>query len=290
VQNGGVDRLHTPFSDLVGCAWPVQLAGMGGAVGGPALALAVQTAGGLGMISFGEELPDRRCGVNVLWPFRPPPEALEEMAGRTHIVEFFYGPPDDVTVELVHGAGALAGWQVGSVDEALQAARAGCDYLVAQGTEAGGHVRGTQPLDAVLAEVVERVDLPVVAAGGIATAERVAELFTRGAHGVRVGTRFLACTESNAHEDYVADLLAAGADDTVLTEWFDEGWPDAPHRVLRPALEAAMAANRHSPSPPSRSETKGVAAMAQYAGTGVGSVTCVESAAAVVADLVRLVR
>ena len=286
-HDGAVPRLSTRFTELVGCRCPVQLAGMGGAVGGPALAAAVQDSGGLGMVSWGEEIPDG-CGINVLAPFMPRPGQITDLARRARLVEFFYGEPDSDLVALVHAAGALAGWQVGSAGEAAGAAAAGCDFVVAQGVEAGGHVRGSIPLDAVLREVLHRVEVPVVAAGGITTAERVAQLLAMGADGVRVGTRFLTCPESNAHEDYVANLLAARSEDTELTEWFSDGWPGAPHRVLRGALEHARASGCRDPGPPTRADAAPVADRAQYAGTGVGDVISAQPAAAVVADLVRL--
>jgi len=275
------------FTELIGCRWPVQLAAMGGEVGGPELAAAVQRAGGLGMVSWGEEVPDG-CGVNFLCPFLPPPDVVAQTAERAAVVEFFYGDPIPETVAIVHGSGALAGWQGGSVPEARAAASAGCDYLVARGVEAGGHVRGTTALDALLPAVVEEVSVPVLAAGGIATAERVADLVENGAAGVRVGTRFLTCSESRAHEDYVRNLLAASAEDTVLTQWFDDAWPDAPHRVLRSALDQAKQSCCRDPRPPTRGTQGRIDDRAQYAGTGVGHVTAVEPAAGVVRDLVRL--
>jgi Nitronate monooxygenase len=149
-----------------------------------------------------------------------------------------------------HAGGALAGWQVGSVAEAVAAAAAGCDYLVAQGIEAGGHVRGTQALDEILAQVVDAVRIPVLAAGGVATAERVVGLLRSGADGVRIGTRFLACPESGAHQEYVDSLLAATAGDTVLSEWFSEDWENAPHRVLRACEAAARQSGWRSTAPP----------------------------------------
>ena len=184
---------------------------------------------------------------------------------------------------------ALAGWQIGSAAEAAAAEECGCDYIVAQGTEAGGHVRGSQPLEDVLAAVLDAVELPVLAAGGVATAERFAELMRAGADGVRVGTRFVVCPESAAHQQYVQALLAAdGEADTVLTEWFGDGWEHAPHRVLRSALEAAQQSGWRKVPPPDRSLERDVGDMALYAGTGVGHINTVEPAAAVVADLVRL--
>jgi NAD(P)H-dependent flavin oxidoreductase YrpB (nitropropane dioxygenase family) len=111
-----------------------------------------------------------------------------------------------------------------------------------------------------------------------------------GADGVRVGTRFVATEESDAHPDYIRRLIAArGPDDTVLTTHFDDGWPNAPHRVLRSALEAARARGWHEVSPPSR-ETRGVVDfMALYAGEGVGSVRAVQPASDVVKELMRLI-
>lgn len=125
-------------------------------------------------------------------------EAVESAAARADVVEFFYGDPDRELVALAGCRGAVVGWQVGSAAEALQARDAGCGYVVAQGTEAGGHVRGSQPLDDVLADTIAGTDLPVVAAGGIGSATRTAELLNAGAAAVRVGTRFVAANEPAA--------------------------------------------------------------------------------------------
>jgi NAD(P)H-dependent flavin oxidoreductase YrpB (nitropropane dioxygenase family) len=281
---------RTRFTELVGCAWPVQLAAMGGGTGGPELAAAVGAAGGLGMVSWTDEIPDPACGVNFLVPFLPGPGDITAIAQKASVAEFFFGTPCPEAVRAAKSAGAVVGWQVGSAEEARLAVEAGCDYVVAQGNEAGGHVRARRPLDEVLAEVRAEVDVAVLAAGGIATAERVAEVLGAGADGVRVGTRFLICPESRAHPQYVANLLAASGEDTVLTEWFDEGWPEAPHRVLRRALQNAQSSGWRSTQPPVAGADHSVADMAQYAGTGVGQVARIESAAEVVADLVRLLR
>lgn len=109
------------------------------------------------------------------------------------------------------------------------------------GSEAGGHVRGTQPLDQVPKETLDAVAVPVVAAGGIGNRERVVEVMAAGAAAVRIGTRFVAATEADAHPDYVAALVAATASETEITTVFGADWPDAPHRVLRSAVDAASA-------------------------------------------------
>lgn len=279
--------VSTRFTDLVGCELPVQLAAMG-VVGTTELAAATAAAGALGMVPWGCEPAPGACGVNFLLPFEPPLDEISAAAGENRIVEFFYGDPQPDLVRVVHDAGALAGWQVGSAAEAIAAADCGCDYVVAQGTEAGGHVRGEQPLAEVLPAVQAAVRVPVVAAGGVATAERFAEVMQLGADAVRVGTRFVVCPESGAHPEYVRRLLEATGDDTLLTEWFGEGWEAAPHRVLTAAFDAAQRSGWRQPYPPHAAVDRDPGDMAMYAGTGVGEVTTEEPAAVVVADLVRL--
>ncbi len=282
-----MSEASTGFTGLVGCELPLQLAAMG-VVGTTELAAAVVEAGGCGMVPGGTEPAEGACGVNFLMPFEPSPEEVAEAAAKCRLVEFFYGDPRAELVDAVHRGGALAGWQVGSVGEAAGAEQSGCDYVVAQGIEAGGHVRATQPLEEVLESVLAAVKIPVLAAGGVATADRFAELMGAGADGVRVGTRFIVCPESAAHPDYVERLLQADGDDTEITEWFGEGWENAPHRVLRDGLREAAKSGWRSPVPPYRGVDRPTSDMAMYAGAGVGSIESVESAADTVADLVRL--
>jgi NAD(P)H-dependent flavin oxidoreductase YrpB (nitropropane dioxygenase family) len=241
-------------------------------------------------------------GVSFLMPFLDR-DAVAVAATRARVVEFFYAEPDAALVETVHAGGALACWQVGSVEEAVAAARAGCDLVVAQGTEAGGHVRGWTALLPLLSAVLDAVDVPVVAAGGIGTARGMAAALAAGADGVRVGTRFVAAAESDAHPEYTAALVAAGPEDTVLTERFGVMWPKAPHRVLRSAVSASEAwpgevvgemelFGMRQPIPrfgvpcPTRSTTGTIGAMALYAGESVGAVSRVEPAADIVRELV----
>lgn len=112
------------------------------------------------------------------------------------------------------------------------------------------------------------------------------ELIAAGADAVRIGTGFLACPEARHHPDYLASLLSATGDDTVLTEWFNQGWPNAPHRVLRAALDAAQRSGWRATKPTARDDARPTA-MAQYAGTGVGAIRTSESAQHVVRHLVR---
>jgi NAD(P)H-dependent flavin oxidoreductase YrpB (nitropropane dioxygenase family) len=250
------------------------------------------------------------CGANFITaPETGVPitqESIEAAAARAKVVEFFYGDPDRSLVDLVHGHGALAAWQVGSCAEAVAATEAGCDFIVAQGIEAGGHVRGRIGLLALLSEVLDAVPVPVLAAGGIGTGRAMAAALAAGADGVRVGTRFLAAEEEGAHPTYVNALIAATAEDTVYTEAFSGMWPNAPHRVLRSALEAAKAAqseiigewvNEHTgerypvhrfdavaPLPPFI-VTGAIEAMCLYAGESVDGVKKLQPATEIVQEL-----
>jgi nitronate monooxygenase len=301
---------RTRFCDLVGTRLPLQLASLGGPVGTPELAAAVSAAGGLGMIpnpsSAGEvellvsgarELVTGSIGVGFLMPFVCR-EAVAAAGEQADVVEFFYGDPDQELIELAGRRGAVVGWQAGSAAEAREAANAGCAYVVAQGTEAGGHVRGRQLLDKVLSETLSAVDLPIVASGGIGSAAHVVRLLNAGAAAVRCGTRFVAADEAGAHPKYVQALIAASAQDTVLTEAFGTGWPNAPHRVLRSCLDAAEAFTGEvvatvgerslppfAPVPPTIAAKGGVSAMPMYAGTSVDHVHATMPAAAIVTEL-----
>lgn len=180
--------VETPFTRLVGCRVPLQLAGMA-QVSTPQLAAAVADAGGLGMVVPTEGtagMLDRLAGqtsgvfgVNFLMPFLDL-SAVEAAASRARVVEFFYAAPDAGLIGRVHHGGALAAWQVGSAEEARAAVYAGCDFVVAQGIEAGGHIRGKLALLVLLDEVLDRIDVSVVVAGGIATGRAMAAALAAG--------------------------------------------------------------------------------------------------------------
>jgi NAD(P)H-dependent flavin oxidoreductase YrpB (nitropropane dioxygenase family) len=277
----------TPFTDLVGCELPLQLAVLGG-VGTQELAQAVAAAGGLGMLPMGVGLPSHPAGalgMGFLLPYLPTFEGIAEQTRGARVVEFFWGQPDAAAAGAGHDGGALVSWQVGSGAEAALAQRAGCDLVVIQGLEAGGHVRGTAPLDEVLRDALAHVSIPVVAAGGIGTPERVRELIDAGAHAVRIGTRFLAAPEADVHPQYLAALIAGSANDTVLTDYFDDDgdWPGTV-RVIRTSLEGAAAVGNRNTMPAANGHAQ-PAAMPWYAGLSIAHVHRSQSAAAIVAEL-----
>lgn len=290
-----------------------------GSILSPELAAAVSNAGGLGQMTFaGIEVEDARrrldrlsslsskpFGVNLLIPYLDM-AILEMAAAKVRVIDFFWGEPDPELVRLVHDAGALASWQVGSTAEAMAAEAAGCDFIIAQGFEAGGHIRGTLGLLPLLSSVLDAVSVPVLAAGGIGSGRSIAGVLTAGAAGVRMGTRFIAAKESNAHPDYVKALIAARAEDSVRTDRFHVECALCPstHGVLRQAIEAADAFQgefvaeiefdgerqqiaRFRGIPPFKGFHGHIEAMACYAGQSVGDVKLVQPAAEIVAELVE---
>src|SRR5207245_10643314 len=114
----------------------------------------------------------------------------------------------------------LASWQVGSSAETVGAAEAGCDMIVAQCIEAGGHVRGKVSLLTLLSQVLDSVQVPVLAAGGIGSGRALAAVLAAGASGVRVGTRFIVATEAGGHPEYGKALIAGGPEDRVVRDAF----------------------------------------------------------------------
>lgn len=309
--------LQTTFTRLVGCEVPIQLAPMG-LLNSPALVAAVTEAGGMGMVAMPRAPAGavvealKACGAhaegpfgfNVLVPFLDL-EVVEAAAARCRCVDFYHGAVDARLVERVHAAGALAAWQVGAADQARAAVDAGCDFLIVRGTEGGGRMYGSRGLWPLLFEVLAAVDIPVLATGGIADGRGLAAALAAGAAGVRLGTRFVATLESNAHPSY-KNAIAADTE-TVLTDDFKVGWPDevTRSRVLRSAYEraaalpedAAVARMRIGPDTqevprfgvpaPTATASGDVTAMAMYAGESAALITAVEPAGEIVTRIAR---
>ncbi|GAA3954416.1 NAD(P)H-dependent flavin oxidoreductase [Actinoplanes auranticolor] len=242
-MTGGI---RTPLCERLGIDVPIVQAPVGSAAG-PELAAAVADAGGLGMLAvtwLGAEqardgirrvrrLTPRPFGVNLVLDF-PVADTLDRcLAEGVPVVSTFWGDPGAVSGQI-RAAGALHMHTVGGVAEAVHAAGCGVDIVVAQGWEAGGHVRGTTTTMVLVPAVVDAVaPVPVLAAGGISDGRGLAAALALGAQGAWLGTRFLASAEARSHPVHRQHLVDAGAEDTVHTHCFDDGWPGAAHRALR---------------------------------------------------------
>jgi nitronate monooxygenase len=305
--------LHRPVCDLLGCTYPLVLAGMGG-VARSELAAAVAEAGGFGFLGMVREPVSlirsevqalrargvQRFGVNLI-PAATPPDLLEAQLQacielEVPVVALFWDLAARI-VRRLRDAGVVVVYQVGSTEQAVAARQAGAQIIIAQGCEAGGHVRGTTPLEELLPEVIAAVDCPVLAAGGISDGRDVATVLTLGAQGAVLGTALMATHESFAHSYHKQRLLEANGPDTVLTDIFHINWPrGAKVRVLPNSVtrgergdpfgptrtvigdEEGRPIHLFSTDSPLRSMSGDFEAMALYSGMGVGRINAIVSA------------
>jgi NAD(P)H-dependent flavin oxidoreductase YrpB (nitropropane dioxygenase family) len=205
------------------------------------LVAAVSQGGGLGMLAVSRltpeaieaevamirELTPMPFGANViLWAHAAKIEAVLEQ--QPAVLSTSFGDPAPY-VDLAHDAGALHVHMVSTVPEAIAAAQAGVDVVIAQGQEGGGHI-GLQSTFTLVPQVADAVDVPVVAAGGVGDGRGLAAALALGAEGVLMGTRFLATREAPIPEGWKRAILDAAGHDTVRTSIPDyaneAAWPD----------------------------------------------------------------
>jgi NAD(P)H-dependent flavin oxidoreductase YrpB (nitropropane dioxygenase family) len=241
--------LKTRICELFGIDYPIISAGMGG-VAFAELAAAVSEAGGLGTLGLvgftpngirnevrkARESTSKPLAANLIVPFMRADQLEVLAACPIAAATFFWGDAREhsAALEVMHKSGIKVIWQCGSAEEARNAKAAGVDVIIAQGFEAGGHVRGVVTTLALIPDVRDTIgDMPLVAAGGIADGRGLAAALALGADGVAIGTRFVASVEASAHAQYKQRLVSGTAAETLHTTLFDDGWPDAPMRVLR---------------------------------------------------------
>lgn len=231
--------MRTRVTDLLGIRHPILLAPMGGGTDARLVA-AVSQAGGLGMLAASTLSPEAIAAeVAMIRRLTPMPFALNLLlwkhADRVEtvlehqpaVLSTAFGDPSPY-VDLAHDAGALHIHMVSDVPGAIAAAMAGVDLVIAQGQEGGGHV-GLQSTFTLVPQVVDSVDVPVVAAGGIGDGRGLAAALALGADGVLMGTRFLATSEAPVPDGWKRAILDAAGHDTVRTSIPDyaneEAWP-----------------------------------------------------------------
>lgn len=308
--------MPTRLCKQLGMSRPIFQAAIGG-IACPALVAAVSNCGGCGTITltgWGAEGARRRLSetfertknvfvANLLLNYDITAEFKAVLDNPPKIVSLFWGDAKPY-VRQIHEAGSLVMVTVGSVDEAKRAADVGADMIVAQGWEAGGHVRGTVSTMALVPAVVDAVaPLPVIAAGGISDGRALAAALCLGASAAWIGTRFLAAKEADIHPDYQNAVLRAKADETFLSALFDSGSKDVPGRVIEnETTRMWVSAGRPAPGKrpregeviiidktntqikryqayAMRSEMRGkITAAPLWAGQGVGSVNQIQTA------------
>lgn len=313
---------HNKFTAAFDLRLPLIQGPMGG-VSGPKLVAAVAQAGALGVlpiwagsvdtairrITQTKALTDRAFAVNIRADLVQHDHISAAVNQGISIVHVFWGDPELSCRAIPKDAKLIATvWDEASAKSALDA---GASALIAQGIEAGGHVKGTTPLEDLIS-IVSGVagDVPVAAAGGLATTQDIKNVLSLGADAAVFGTRFVATTESDAHDFYKAAIVNAVEDTTVRTECFDGGWADAPHRVLRNSTFTAwknagspaapdrpgegedvmltadgQSIPRYSVSPPATGMTGEAEAAAMYAGTGIEKIREIPDVATLLTEI-----
>lgn len=304
--------LRTPLCERLGIQVPVFLAGMGG-VAYARVCAAVSEAGGFGTLGMATESPegirremrrvreltDEPFGVDLLAAL---PERMMDAIdvvveeGASAFIAGL-GVPGPV-IQRCHDAGLLVMSMCGKVRHAVAAEQAGCDVVVAQGTEAGGHTGKVAGM-ALIPQIVDAVDIPVLAAGSIVDGRGLAAALAFGAQGVWMGTRFIASHEARAAQDYKKRITEARDEDTVVSRCYS----GKPMRVLRNAYVEDWERRGDEilpfPAQMARSAQEGVLLslgggegidperMAMPCGQGAGAIHDVRSCAEIVDEVMR---
>lgn len=225
--------IHTPLCDFLAIQHPIMLAGMGG-VSYAELAAAMCNAGGYGVLGMAgtgpdfiaaqmvrvKELTDRPFGVDLLAADPASLEAAVDVIIEGGADSFIAGLGVPMPImKRLKDAGLKVMVVGGAVKHAIKAEQAGCDAVILQGGEGGGHTGlvGTLPL---VAQAVEAVDIPVIAAGGIYDGRGLAAALSLGAVGVWMGTRFIASAEAHAAQSYKDTIVGATDTDTTRTRCY----------------------------------------------------------------------
>jgi NAD(P)H-dependent flavin oxidoreductase YrpB (nitropropane dioxygenase family) len=250
----GALPLPTRLTELVGIRYPVVQTGMGW-VATPQLAAATSAAGGLGILAAAtmsldelrraiKEVRDRTdapFGVNMRADQGDVVERVDLLVReRVRVASFAMAPKQDLIRRLQDG-GVLVMPSIGAKRHAEKVAAWGVDSVLVQGGEGGGHT-GSVPTTLLLPQVVDTVDIPVVAAGGFFDGRGLAAALAYGASGVAMGTRFLLTADSPVPEAVKRHYLTKSVTDTVVTTQVD----GVPHRVLRSDLVERLESSGHA--------------------------------------------
>ncbi len=233
--------LHTALCDLCGIDVPIVQTGMGW-VAGPRLAAATANAGALGILAAGtmdygqlvdairetKERTDRPFGVNLRADAPDAGERVDLLIREQVKVASFALAPKQELIAKLKDAGVVVIPSIGARRHAEKVAAWGVDAVLVQGGEGGGHT-GAVPTSLLLPQVVDVVDIPVIAAGGYFDGRGLVAAMAYGASGIAMGTRFLLTKDSPVADEVKQAYLAKSVTDTIVTTQVD----GVPHRVLR---------------------------------------------------------
>ena len=244
--------LRTRFCELVGVRYPIVQTGMGW-VSGPELTAATSAAGGLGILGAATmTLDEMRAAIDAVKERTSEPFGVNlrtdqpDIAARVDVMiergvkvaSFAMAPKADVIARFKE-AGVVVMPSIGAKRHAEKVVAAGADAVLVQGGEGGGHT-GAVPTSLLLPQVVDTVDVPVVAAGGFFDGRGLVAALAYGASGIAMGTRFLLTSDCTVPDAVKRFYLERGVTDTVVTTKVD----GVPHRVLRTAFVEALERGR----------------------------------------------
>jgi enoyl-[acyl-carrier protein] reductase II len=222
--------MQTKITELLNIKYPIIQAGMVW-VSGWKLASAVSNCDGLGLIGAGSMKPEllrehiQKCKAATDNPFgvnipllRKDADELVKVSLDEGVKIFFTSAGNPKTfASLLKENGCIVVHVVANIKYGLKAQEAGCDAVVGEGVEAGGH-NGADQLTTfcLIPQLVDKLNIPVIAAGGIVDGRGILAALSLGAEGIQIGTRFAATVESSAHDNYKQEIVNSGDQDTVL--------------------------------------------------------------------------
>ncbi len=304
--------LHTPICDLLGIEYPIFLAGMGG-VSLSKLVAAVSNAGGLGIMGAAtldpatlreeiqqtRDLTDKPFAVDLLAPdpemIRPHMQVVFEEGVRIFVAGL--AVPEEFITEM-HKRDMLVMVMCGRVRHAQKSVAAGADIVAAQGTEAGGHTGEIGGM-ALLPQVVDEVNVPVIAAGGMADGRGLVAALSLGAEGAIFGTRFIATPEAQAAPGYREAIVRSNEADTMRTRAYTgksartikteyaEEWERKRDEIQPFPMQVMTSVQNRVMDYPGLTESFDAARTFMPAGQGAGMIRDIKPAADVVRDIVR---
>lgn len=245
--------IKTGVCNQLGIKHPIILGGMASATSVP-MVLSVTEAGGLGILGVTglnndvisaqvaaiKAATNKSFGINYLM-FKIDEDIYSKtIKEQVPVISLAWARPEQdlkTYFQMAHDVGSLVMYMVGDVQEAIRAAEAGADVIVAQGAEGGGHVRSMSTITLVPIVINAVSPCPVIAAGGIADGRGLAAALALGAEAVLIGTRFLATDEAPLHENYKEAIVKSNGHDTILTNIPDligeNNWPEGSARALK---------------------------------------------------------
>ena len=304
--------LHTPICDKLGIEYPIFLAGMGG-VSLSKLVAAVSNAGGLGIMGGAtldpetlreeirktRDLTDKPFAVDLLAPVPDMIRLHMEVVFEEDVKIFVAGlaVPEEFIKEM-HERDMLVMVMCGKVRHAEKSVAAGADIVAAQGTEAGGHTGEIGAL-ALIPQVVDAVNVPVIAAGGMADGRGLVAALALGAEGAIFGTRLIATPEAQAAPGYRDAIVRANEADTMRTRAYTgktaraiktayaEEWEKKSDEIQPFPMQAMTSIQNQVMDYPGVTESFDVTRTFMPAGQGAGMIREIKPAADVVRDIVR---